>query len=92
MKKFMLKLNDGMVEVGGKNVFGEDELKGLIIGLGGGKDGDYGLDGSKEGEDISLDELLSLMLKGGMVKLIDDELFEKKGEDWVELELFEVKM
>lgn len=91
MKKYLMVVNGGSVEIDGRNVLVEEEIKKWIIERGGGKDGDYGLEDSLEGEDISLEELWNVMEKGGMVKLIDGELCER-GDDWVEFELFEVKL
>ncbi|MNI04829.1 hypothetical protein D3C73_577650 [compost metagenome] len=91
MKKFIFVVNGNVVEVDGKNVFDEEKIKGLIVEMGGGKDDEFGVSGSGEGEDISLEELWKLMVEGGKVELIDGELCDK-GDDWVEFELFEVKM
>lgn len=91
MEKFLFKVNDNIVFVGEKNVLSVEEIKVLIVEMGGGKDSEFGLEDSEEGEDISLDELLKVMVEGGKVVLIDGELCEM-GDDYVEFELFEVKM
>lgn len=87
MKKYMFEVNDVFVEVDGRNVLGEGEIKKFIVERGGGKCDDYGI----LERDMSMDEFWELLLKGDKIECIDEELCER-GDDYVELRVVEVKL